>query len=161
GPQVHSQFNLWRWEQVIGRELMWCAPLPRDGRQGAAPEPARLPFGGPRHPQIRLRSRIGFIVRVNSVRDIGAWCQRASGDRRRQMCAPFLFSTAPLENLFFKHSPPRLAEPCFCAWELFEDGEANPFEWRAPASHCLQFRSRQLSAGLNGDREFLIAGGVQ
>src|SRR5262249_1097692 len=84
GPQAHSQFNLWRWEQVIGRELMWCAPLPRDGRQGAAPEPARLPFGGPRHPQIRLRSRIGFIVRVNSVRDIGAWCQRASGARRRQ-----------------------------------------------------------------------------
>src|SRR5262249_37751851 len=65
------------------------------------------------------------------------------------------------QTKFFEYSPPHLAGSCFCAWELIEDAKANPFEWRALASDRLQFRSRQLSAGLNGDGEFLIAGGVQ
>src|SRR5262249_52114859 len=66
-----------------------------------------------------------------------------------------------IKKLFFKRRPPRLTSSCLCAWELLEDGPANPFVWHAPASHRLQFRSRQLSAGLNGDREFLTAGSVQ
>ena len=86
---------------------------------------------------------------------------RVQGTEDGKIRLLFLFSTAALEKLFFKHRPPRLAGSCFCAWELIEDGEANPFEWPAPASHRFQFRSRQLSTGLNGDGDFLIAGGVQ
>ena len=50
---------------------------------------------------------------------------RVQGTEDGKIRLLFLFSTAALEKLFFKHRPPRLAGSCFCAWELIEDGEAN------------------------------------